>query len=105
MAHESEGNCVVDRPIKEGFTYVVDTAHKSCFNTIPHEQLMRRVVLALIRSFFNQDIMHGLDRWTPTAGTRQGAVISPLLANIYLHPLDELMLRQMSKCREPASPL
>ena len=32
-----------------------------------------------------------MERWTPTAGTPQGAVISPLLANIYLHPLDELM--------------
>jgi len=32
-----------------------------------------------------------MQRWTPTAGTPQGAVISPLLANIYLHPLDELM--------------
>ncbi len=32
-----------------------------------------------------------MERWTPTTGTPQGAVISPLLANIYLHPLDELM--------------
>ena len=45
-------------------------------------------VLALIRSFLDQDILHGLDRWTPTAGTPQGAVISPLLANLYLHPLE-----------------
>ena len=35
--------------------------------------------------------MKDLQRWTPTAGTPQGAVISPLLANIYLHPLDVLM--------------
>lgn len=91
----------VDGLIKEGYAYVVDADLESYFDTIPHEQLMRRIeervsdgrVLALIRSFLDQDIMHGLDRWTPTAGTPQGAVISPLLANIYLHPLDELMLR------------
>jgi RNA-directed DNA polymerase len=35
--------------------------------------------------------MSGVERWTPTVGTPQGAVISPLLANIYLHPLDKLM--------------
>jgi RNA-directed DNA polymerase len=48
-------------------------------------------VLALIRGFLDQDILKGLERWTPIAGTPQGAVISPLLANIHLHPLDELM--------------
>ena len=35
--------------------------------------------------------MEGMERWSPTAGTPQGAVISPLLANIYLHPLDLIM--------------
>ena len=48
-------------------------------------------VLALIESFLKQDIMKDLERWQPTAGTPQGAVISPLLANLYLHPLDRLM--------------
>jgi RNA-directed DNA polymerase len=89
----------VDRLIKEGFTFVVDADLQSYFDTIPHEQLMHRVeerisdgrLLALMRAFLAQDILHGCEQWTPVAGTPQGAVISPLLANIYLHPLDELL--------------
>ena len=50
---------------------------QSYFDTIPHDELMHRVeerisdgrVLALIRSFLDQDILKGLERWTPTAGT------------------------------------
>jgi RNA-directed DNA polymerase len=48
-------------------------------------------VLDLIRTWLKADILHGLDRWTPVEGSPQGAVISPLLANIYLDPLDRLM--------------
>jgi RNA-directed DNA polymerase len=48
-------------------------------------------VLGLLRSWLEQDILRDMQRWTPTEGTPQGAVISPLLANIYLHPLDERM--------------
>src|SRR6266446_678486 len=48
-------------------------------------------VLSLVEGFLRQDIMKDMARWTPTAGTPQGAVISPLLANLYLHPLDLLM--------------
>ena len=89
----------VDRLLKEGYAHVVDADLKSYFDTIPHDRLMARVagkisdgrVLALIEGFLRQDIMKGMERWTPTAGTPQGAVISPLLANIYLHPLDLLM--------------
>jgi len=82
-----------------GFTFVVDADLQACFDSIPHERLMSRVaerisdgrVLDLLRGWLEQDILRGLERWTPTAGTPQGAVISPLLANLYLHPLDERM--------------
>jgi RNA-directed DNA polymerase len=85
--------------IADGHTFVVDADFASYFDTIPHERLMQRVearisdgrVLDLLRDWLNQDILKDAERWTPTQGTPQGAVISPLLANIYLHPLDELM--------------
>lgn len=89
----------VAKLLTDGYTFVVDADFESYFDTIPHEQLMRRVeervsdgrILGLLRSWLDQDILYGMQRWTPTTGTPQGAVISPLLANIYLHPLDELM--------------
>ena len=89
----------VDRLLKDGFTWVVDADLQGYFDSIPHDRLMARVaasisdgrVLALLDGFLRQDIMKDIARWTPTAGTPQGAVISPLLANLYLHPLDLLM--------------
>ncbi len=90
----------VDRLLKAGYTYVVDADLKGYFDSIPHERLMERVetvisdgrLLELLRSWLEQDILRGTERWTPTGGTPQGAVISPLLANLYLHPLDERMM-------------
>jgi RNA-directed DNA polymerase len=89
----------VDRLIKDGFTHVVDADLASYFDTIPHDRLVARIeewvidgqVLDLIRGWLQADILKGLERWTPTGGTPQGSVISPLLANIYLDPLDKLM--------------
>jgi RNA-directed DNA polymerase len=89
----------VDRLLKEGFTWVVDADLQSYFDSIPHDRLMTLVaasisdgpVLSLLEGFLQQDIMKDMARWRPTAGTPQGAVISPLLANLYLHPLDLLM--------------
>ncbi len=89
----------VDRWLQAGYTHVVDADLKSYFDTIPRQRLMKRVaehisdgrVLALLEQWLQQDIVKDLERWTPTAGTPQGAVISPLLANIYLHPLDATM--------------
>ena len=89
----------VDRLIEEGFTHVVDADLAGYFDSIPHERLMSRVeerisdgrLLQLIRDWLKGDVLQGMQRWTALAGTPQGAVISPLLANIYLHPLDALM--------------
>lgn len=89
----------VDRLIKEGFMHVVDADLASYFDTIPHDRLTALVeerisdgrIVDMIRDYLKQDIVSDLKRWTPTGGTPQGAVISPLLANMYLHPLDRLM--------------
>jgi RNA-directed DNA polymerase len=89
----------VDELLKKGYRYTVDVDLKSYFDTIPHGRLMalieERVVdgrmLRLLWAFLRQGVMEGMRTWTPTRGTPQGAVISPLLANIYLHPLDKLM--------------
>ena len=91
-----------DRCLKEGYTHVVDADWQGYFDSIPHGSLMARVeasvsdgrVLDLIRGWLEQDILRGTERWTPTGGTPQGAVISPLLANLYLHPLDARMMAQ-----------
>ena len=91
----------VDGCLKAGQTWVVDADMKSYFDTIPHALLMDEVekfisdgkVLKLIQTYLEQDILDGMNRWTPIAGTPQGAVISPLLANLYLHSLDKLMMQ------------
>lgn len=89
----------VDRLLKEGYTWVVDADLKKYFDTIPQDRLMDRVrekvsdgkVLNLLGRYLQQEVMEGMNSWKPTSGTPQGSVISPLLANIYLHPLDKRM--------------
>ena len=86
----------VDRHVKAGYFWVVDADLQSYFDTIPHAPLLAKVgnriadgrVLELVERFLKQDIMDDMKRWTPTSGSPQGAVISPLLANIYLHEFD-----------------
>lgn len=86
--------------LDEGYTWIVDADLKGYFDTIPKDRLMSRVqeriadsrVLALLRSYLDQKVMEELTEHEPAdRGTPQGAVISPLLANIYLDPLDHLL--------------
>lgn len=91
----------VDELLKAGYVHVVDADLKGYFDSIPHDRLMMRLkekiadgsVLSLIDAFLKASIMDGLEEWTPDAGAPQGAVLSPLLSNIYLDPLDHLAAR------------
>ena len=78
-------------------THVVDVDIKSYFDAIPHDRLMARVrehiadgrLLGLIEAFLKQKVIEENDwQQAKEEGTPQGGVISPLLANIYLNPLD-----------------
>jgi RNA-directed DNA polymerase len=92
----------VDGLLKAGYVHVVDADLKSYFDTIPKDRLLTLVgkrvadgrILALIQSYLEQGVRDGDQEWTPDQGTPQGAVISPLLSNIYLDPLDHLMAEQ-----------
>jgi RNA-directed DNA polymerase len=97
----------VKENVKEGRVEVYDADLSSYFDTIPHDKLMlaveRRIadrsVLSLIRLWLKAEVEERSDnggppkRSRPTAGTPQGGVISPLLANLYLHWFDKLFHR------------
>jgi RNA-directed DNA polymerase len=89
----------VEELLDAGYVYVVDADLKSYFDTIPKDRLQDilqqkisdRRVLGLIQQFLDQGIMEELRTWTPEKGVPQGAVLSPVLSNAYLNPLDHQM--------------
>jgi RNA-directed DNA polymerase len=86
----------VERLLRAGNVWIVDVDIQKYFDSIPAKQLMAEVakqiadggVLSLIEAYLHQGVLEGMTLWEPGRGTPQGAVISPLLANIYLHPVD-----------------
>ena len=92
----------VDQLLQAGYTHVVDADLKGYFDSIPHDRLLERLgekiadgqVLSLIEKFLKASVLEDAEQWTPEAGAPQGAVLSPLLSNVYLDPLDHRMARE-----------
>jgi RNA-directed DNA polymerase len=92
----------VDELLKQGYTWVVDADLKKYFDTIPHDRLMEAVrqriadgrILDLIESYLRAGVMDGDEMQVSELGSPQGAVISPLLSNLYLNDLDHEAARQ-----------
>lgn len=93
----------VEELLGQGHVWCVDADLKSYFDTIPHDRLMALLkarvadgsVLALVEQCLKAGVLEDCQTWQPTeCGTPQGAVISPLLANVYLNPLDQELKRR-----------
>lgn len=91
----------ITQGVRQGYTEIIDADLSKYFDTIPHRALMRMVakrvsdgsILRLIKSWLRAPVIEedkdGTKRVIPNrCGTPQGGVISPLLANVFLNPLD-----------------
>lgn len=89
----------IRQDLMDGYLYVIDADLKSYFDLIPQDKLILAVreevvdgsVLRLIESFLQSGVMENGSFHLNEQGVPQGGVISPMLANIYLHPLDKIM--------------
>ena len=92
----------IRKDLMDGYTFVIDADIKTYFDTIPHAKLLAMIkeevvdgsVLAMIEQFLQSGVLDNGIYYESTTGSPQGGVISPLLANIYLHPLDKMMIER-----------
>ncbi|NQZ59305.1 MAG: group II intron reverse transcriptase/maturase [Lentisphaeraceae bacterium] len=85
--------------LRDDRKFIVDADIKSYFDEIDHDLLLELVaekisdkkILQLIKMFLKQGIMENMKYYEASSGSPQGGVISPLLANIFLDPLDKLL--------------
>jgi RNA-directed DNA polymerase len=89
----------VNKYLRAGANWVVDADITGYFDAIDHDLLISmlqekvadQTLIKLITSYLTQNIFDGTNEWTPIKGSPQGAVLSPLLANIYLTGLDKII--------------
>jgi len=92
----------VEEYLKGGYQWVLEVDIEKFFDSVEQKKLIDLVakeiadgrVLRLIQSFLRCGVMEDMKVEYRVTGTPQGGVISPLLANIYLHPYDEKMTQE-----------
>jgi RNA-directed DNA polymerase len=88
--------------LKSGHVWIVDAEIQSYYDRIDHGRLLKEIakevadskVLGLVEALLGQPVMEETSKWTPEDGIPQGSTVGPLMANVYLHPVDEVLERE-----------
>ncbi len=92
-----------ERPIN----FIVDVDVKGFFDSVDHDWMMKFInhdivdpnILRLIKRFLRAGVMEDGEKYQTEEGTPQGGVISPILANVYLHYVQDLWFEKVVKKR------